>query len=149
MITSMKDDGRDKETSKRKETLVTCIVRCLLSLLTSVLNGSRAETSLQQSTQEERKGTSHKDTTSREETMTSTSHLGLQCSDNIGALQHHYHYDWCTSCNLEDDIKEEKTSWPLALASMTSTSRIESATTTSTNTYSLRRYNTYIPRVGS
>ena len=88
---------------------MTDIFRYLLSLPTSVLHGSRAEASLQQSPREERKGTSHKDTTSREETATSTSHLGLQCNDNIGALQHHHHhYDWCTSYNLEDNIKKDE-----------------------------------------
>ena len=35
-------------------------------------------------------------------------HLGSQCSYNIGVLQHHYHYDWCTSCDLKNDIKEEE-----------------------------------------
>ena len=39
--------------------------------------------------------------------MTSKSHLGLQCSYNIGALQHHYHYDCCTSSFLEDVSEEE------------------------------------------
>ena len=52
------------------------------------------------------------ETTFQEETTTSTSDLRLQCSYNIGASQHHnyhhYYYDSCTSCDLEDDIKEEK-----------------------------------------
>ena len=63
---------------------------------------------IHQSQQEERKGTSYKESTSREETTTSPSHLGKQCSYDIGALQHHYHYGWCTSCDFEEDIKEEK-----------------------------------------
>ena len=69
---------------------------------------AKAEASLQQSPQEERKGTSDEDTTSREETTISTSHLGVQCNHNISALQRRYHYDECTPCNLEDDIKEEE-----------------------------------------
>ena len=117
------------------------------------LHGSRAEALLQQSPQEGRKGTSDKDTTSREEITTSTSHLGLQCSHNIGALKHHYHFDRCTSCDLEDDIKEEeKTSWghlPSPLRRRHQGWRVLHAqppTTTSTDTYSLRRHYTYNPR---
>ena len=71
-------------------------------------HGSKASAAAtsQRSPQEERRGTSNKELTSREETMTSTSHIGWQCSYNIGDLQHHYHYDWCTSCDLEEDISE-------------------------------------------
>ena len=53
----------------------------------------------------------YKELTSREEATTSTSHLGKQCSYDIGALQHIYHYDKCdkcTSCCLEVNVKEEK-----------------------------------------
>ena len=79
------------------------------SLCTSVLHCNRAQATLQQSPQEERQGTSDKDTTPREETTTSTSHLGSQCRPNTGALQRQYHYDRCTSCDQEDDdIKEEE-----------------------------------------
>ena len=152
MTTSAKEDIRDKDTSKKGSTSMTSILRYLLSLCTSVLHGSRAETTSLQSLQmEERKGTSCKDTTSREETTTPTSHLGLQCSYNVGALQHHYHYDWCTSCDLEDDIKEEEDilatcprrhqRWRVLHA--------KPPTTMSTNTYNFRWNNTYIPRVGS
>ena len=87
-------------------------IRDLLSYIFfcfQVSHGSRAATTSQQSSQEERKGTSHKELTSREETTTSTSRLSLQCRYNIGALQHQNHYyDWCTSCDPEDDIKEEE-----------------------------------------
>ena len=52
-----------------------------------------------------RKGEEKKGKTSGEETTTSPSHLGFQCSTNTGALQHdHYHYNQCTSC---DDISED------------------------------------------
>ena len=60
---------------------------------------SAAATSLQ-SPEDERRREHHKELTLREETMTSPSlHLGLQCSYSNGALQHHNHYDRCTSCD--------------------------------------------------
>ena len=96
---------------------MTCIpLRDLCSYLFPHLfsHGSRARaatsvvTSLQ-SPEEERKGESNKESTSREETTTSSSpHLGLQCSYNSGALQNHNYYEWCASCDLEDDVKEEE-----------------------------------------
>ena len=76
-----------------------------------------------QSPQEERKGTSYKDTTSGEETTTSTSHLDSQCSDNIGALQHHYNTTTTTTgaqpVTLKTTSKRKKTSWPLAFTTST------------------------------
>ena len=58
-----------------------------------------------QSPQEDIRRGEEEGETSGEETTTSSSHLGSQCSTNIGALQHHdhYHYDQCTSC---EDISE-------------------------------------------
>ena len=48
--------------------------------------------------------------TSQDETTTSTCDLGSQCNHSIGASQrdHHNHYAWCTSCDLEDDLKQEE-----------------------------------------
>ena len=87
-------------TSQKKRTVtLTSVLRYLLSLFTSLSHGSRAEaTSSPQPPQEERKGTSDEDTTSKEETTTSPSHLGSQCSYNIGASQHqhYYHFDGST-----------------------------------------------------
>ena len=70
-------------------------------------HGSRAKAAATspRSPQEDIRRGEEKGETSGEETTTSPSHLGSQCSTNIGALQHdHYHYDQCTSC---DDISED------------------------------------------
>ena len=96
---------------RNKDDTTTCIsLRDLCSYLSRRLfsHGSRAAATSLQSSEEERRGTSYKVLTSREETRISPSHLGKQCSYNIFALQHYDHYDRCTSCDLEDDIREEK-----------------------------------------
>ena len=78
------------------------------------------------------KGTSYKELTSREETMTSTSHLGLQCNDNMGAQTVLYNTTATTTgahpVASKTTSKRKKTSWSLAFTSTTSTSRMESAT---------------------
>ena len=64
-------------------------------------HGSRAAAATSpRSPQEDIRRGEEKGETSEEETMTSPSHPGSQCSTNIGAPQHdHYHhYDQCTSC---------------------------------------------------
>ena len=111
MVTTTKDDIRDKEILQKKDdTSTTCIplrYLCADFLLHLFSHGSRAaaaDTS-SQSPEEERKGVHHKESTSGEETTTSSApHLGSPCSHNIGALQHHdCHDNRCTSC---DDINE-------------------------------------------
>ena len=150
MIRSTKEGYGDKDTSKNKNISMTVFLCDLLScILASFSHDSRAETtSSLQSPQEERKGTSNWKTTHQEEITTSTSdHLGPQCSYNISASQHHHHYnDRCTSSGLEDDIKEEKdllaTCFHLCNVDIKDGERYMfnfPPTTTSTNTYSLRR----------
>ena len=100
-----------------------------------------------------RSGTSHKDLTPREETMTSPSHLGKQRSYNIGALQHHY--DRRTSCDLEDDIKEQEDILATCLHLYDVDIKDEKRYMLNLPQPRLltpavfRRYYTYIPRVGS
>ena len=83
-------------------TSLLCIYGDFLLHLFSHSNRAMAAAATQQSSQEDiRRGEEEKGETSEEETTTSSSHLGSQCSTNIGALQHHdhyYHYDQCTSC---------------------------------------------------
>ena len=150
------DDCEDKEIPQGKKTSTTSLVRRFLSnIWTSFSHGSRTEaTLLQSSPLVERRGSYNNETTSQEETTTSTSNLGLQCSYNIGASQHHYHYHYdkrtsyerCTSYDLEDDVRNEEDTvrrhqgWRAQHAQSTSTS--------TTNTYSLRWCNTYISRGG-
>ena len=108
MLRQQRTTSEDKKNLKEMKTLTSALMRYLLSYLLRLLHGSRVETTSVQSPQEEMKGTSYKKSTAREETTTSTSNLGLQCSDNIGALRHHCHYEWHTSCDLKDDIREEE-----------------------------------------
>ena len=111
MITSTKEDNRDRIPRQKKEaTTTTCLpLRDLFSNFVDfrLSHGSRAAATSRQSSQEDiRRGEQQKESTSGEETTTYSSHLGSQCSTNIGALQHHDHYSYnrCTSC---DDISED------------------------------------------
>ena len=91
-------------------TLTTCIPLSYLCgdfFLHLFSHGSRARAAATspRSPQEDIRRGEEKGETSGEETTTSPSHLGSQCSTNIGALQHdQYHYNQCTSC---DDISED------------------------------------------
>ena len=78
----------------------------LLHLFSHGSKATAAATSQQSSQEDIRRGEQQKEVTSGEKTTTSSSHLGSQCSTNIGAPQHyaHYHYDQCTSC---EDISED------------------------------------------
>ena len=79
----------------------------LLHLFSHGSRATAAATSQQSSREDIRRGEEEKGETSGEETTTSSSHLGSQCSTNIGALQHHdhCHHDQCTFCG---DISENR-----------------------------------------
>ena len=107
---NMQEDKEDRiQRQKKGNTSTTCLpLRDLLCDLFDFIlphDSRAAATSRQSSQQDIRKGGQQMESTSGEETTTSSSHLGSQCSTNIGALQHddHYHCDKCTSCN---DINE-------------------------------------------
>ena len=102
----MKEDKEDRiHRQKKDDCTTTCLpLRDLLCDIFDFIlsHGSRAAVTSRQSSQEDiRRGEQQKESTSGEETTTSSSHLGSQCSTNIGALQHH---DRCTSC---DNISED------------------------------------------
>ena len=108
MVTITKEDSRDKVHQKKEDCTTTCIpLRHLLGdFMSYILSHMVAEQQLHRYSHYRRKGKQQKGSTSGEETtMSSSPHVGLQCSDNIGALQQHDHnYDhMCTSC---DDIKK-------------------------------------------
>ena len=112
IITSMQENLKEKVLRRRKDkTTTTCIPLSyfcgdfLFHLFSHGSKATAAATSQQSSQENIRKCEEDKEETSGEETTTSSSHLGSQCSTNIGALQQHdhYHHDQCTSC---EDISE-------------------------------------------
>ena len=112
VIIVTKDDIRGTERQRRKDvTLLRLAYLWLTSVVTSFhlyfhMVAERQQLHHHDHHRRTSKRGEEKGETSGEETMTSPSHLGSQCSTNIGAPQHdHYHYDQCTSC--QNDSSED------------------------------------------